>query len=92
LNAAVWGLYQTARKLDREGSVTRGKIVDLWKEEFKREVAYYVAYQFGDGFRAWQTVGPSLFDKLRIGDAVMVRFLPDAPQFSRPEWRDTFAP
>jgi hypothetical protein len=86
LSAATWSLFQTARKLDREGSVTRGEIVDLWKEEYKREVAYNVAYQFGDGLRAWQTVGPSLFEKLHIGDAVVVRFLPDAPQFSRPEW------
>jgi hypothetical protein len=86
LSAAAWGLLGTARELDRKGSVTLGKIVGLWKEEYKREVAYYVAYQFGDGVRAWQTVGQSLYDQLRVGDAVIIRFLPDAPQFSRPEW------
>jgi hypothetical protein len=92
LSVAAWGLFQTSRKLDREGSVTEGKIIDLWKEEFKKEVAYYVAYQFGDGVRAWQTVEQSLYEQLRVGDAVMIRFLPGAPQFSRPEWRDIFVP
>lgn len=45
-----------------------------------------MVYEFGQGFRAKEGVQRSNFEKLHVGDVVMIRFLPDNPQFSRPEW------
>jgi hypothetical protein len=86
LSAAAWDLYLVARKLDRHGCVTQGRITWLWKERGTEGTSYHVAYEFGQGFRAQEGVQRSHFEKLHVGDVITVRFLPDTPQFSRPEW------
>ena len=86
LSAAAWNLYLTARKLDRHGCVTQGRITWLWKERGTEGTSYHVAYEFGQGFRAQEGVQRSHFEQLHVGEVITVRFLPDAPQFSRPEW------
>jgi hypothetical protein len=86
LSVAAWNLYLTARKLDRHGCVMQGRITWLWKERGTEGASYHVAYEFGQGFRAQEGVQRSHFEQLHVGEVITVCFLPDAPQFSRPEW------
>ncbi len=76
--------YRRAKRLDEQGQITQGQIVEAWvKASSDAPNEYYVIYQFGDGMQATQQVEDREFQKLNVGTAVAVRYLPDDPQCSR---------
>ena len=86
LSVGAWAQFQTARELEQSGSIVQGTIVDKWIEVIEGSKLYSVTYRFGSNWEARTTIKPSAYEKLRVGDAVMVRFLPREPKISRPEW------
>lgn len=76
--------FLKARKLDINGQITSGSIIDVrMKTGIFRRKYYYVIYQFGDHGKAVQEVKASVYRSLRIGDAVEVKYLASDPNCSR---------
>jgi hypothetical protein len=79
-----------AGQLARQGQVTQGLVVDRWTEkDSDGDTVYVVAYRFNAPGHPPVTIAEyfhrGLFDKLQMGAAVPVRYLPDKPQTCRLE-------
>jgi hypothetical protein len=73
-----------ARKLDRRGQTTEGKVVAKWtKTDADDDRNCFLAYQFGDGQEAFQKVSWKDYRQYQIGDAITVVHLPEDPSLSR---------
>ncbi len=94
----AWRINQTNQALERNGQFAKGVITDLWLEwdDDNWQDLYFVAYQFAEGFQAYQVFRSafgsaserSLPTKLDIGDRVTVRYVVTNPKFSRiEEWK-----
>lgn len=94
----AWRLNQRNQALERNGQFTLGVITDLWLEwdDDNSQDLYFVAYQFAEGFQAYQvflsafgSASESLLPtKLNIGDRVTVRYVVKNPKFSQiEEWK-----
>ena len=94
----AWKMNQRNQGLKHNGQLTPGIITDLWFEsdDENRKDLYFVAYQFAEGFQAYQVFHSGfgsatkslLPTKLHIGDRVIVRYVVTNPEFSRiEEWR-----
>ncbi len=78
--------YQRARRLDLQGRLTQGTIVDRWVKEHSDEPdEHFVTYEIGPGVRVMQKVKDREFPTLTTGAPVPVRYLPDDPTCSRME-------
>lgn len=79
-----------AGQLGRQGQVAQGLVVDRWTEtDSDGDKVYVVAYRFNALGHPPVTIAEyfhrGLFDKLQLGEAVRVRYLPDKPQTCRLE-------
>ncbi|MEW6496466.1 MAG: pentapeptide repeat-containing protein [Cyanobacteriota bacterium] len=94
----AWRINQRNQGLKYNGQLTPGKITDLWfvSDDENRKDFYFVAYQFAEGFQAYQVFHSGfgsaseglLPTKLHIGDRVIVRYVVTNPEFSRiEEWK-----
>ncbi len=94
----AWRINQRNQALECNGQFTLGVITDLWFEwdDESRQDLYFVAYQFAEGFQAYQVFRSAfgsaseglLPTSLNIGDRVRVRYVVKNPKFSRiEEWK-----
>jgi len=94
----AWRINQRNQALERNGQFTSGIITDLWFEwdDENRQDLYFVAYQFAEGFQAYQVFRSAfgsaseglLPTSLDIGYRVTVRYVVKNPKFSRiEEWK-----
>lgn len=93
----AWRINHRNQALDRNGQFTQGVITDLWFEtDDNWQDLYFVAYQFGEGFQAYQVFRSAfglaseglLPTKLKVGDRITVRYVAKNPKFSRIEaWK-----
>jgi hypothetical protein len=73
-----------ARKLDRQGQTTEGKVVAKWtKTDADDDRDCFLAYAFGDEQEAFQKVSVKDYRQYEIGDAITVVYLPEDPTLSR---------
>jgi hypothetical protein len=94
----AWRINQRNQALERNGKFTSGVITDLWleRDDENSQDLYFVAYQFAEGFQAYQVFRSAfgsaseglLPTSLNIGDRVRVRYVVKNPKFSRiEEWK-----
>jgi hypothetical protein len=73
-----------ARKLDRRGQSTEGKVVAMWtKTDADDDRDCFLAYQFGDGQEVFQKVNWKVYRQYETGDSITVVYLPEDPTLSR---------
>lgn len=80
--------WQEARdmiELARNGKLTVGKVVDRWQDLGSDGQQFFIAYEYGHGYRAFQDVPQKDFIQLYPGCQVFVRYLPEKPRVSRME-------
>lgn len=79
-------VVRIARKLEREGVIVQGVIIDRWVEESGEAYVYCIGYRFSYMESMWvgkNVVESSPYNKLEIGDSVEILFLPRNPSISR---------
>jgi len=76
-----------ARKLDREGILTDGVIIDKWKSRGGFSSYHNLGYRYGEKntYSAYQQVRNRTFRSFALLDKVKVRHLPNDPDASRLE-------
>lgn len=75
-----------ARELDKNGMTTHGTVMHkLEARDHDRQLHCDIKYEYGDGYQAWQKVSPDVYESLRVGDTVPVRYLLRDPKYSRME-------
>ncbi len=74
-------------RLDRDGVEGRSRVMDLLVEtSAKGELTYYVVYEVPQSFVVRHTISREQYDRLKVGMAVAVRYVPDDPKIFQPEW------
>jgi hypothetical protein len=86
LSWALFKDYRTAQRLDDEGVPTTTPLLDCWQEETSDSVLYYVAYTLPGVGPVRQLVEKAMYDRLHVGDAVRLVYLPDRPKTFRVQW------
>ena len=75
-----------ARKLDRHGRTTEGRIVAKWTQtDADDDRNCFLAYRFGDEQEAFQKVSWKDYRQYQTGDAITVVYLQEDPTLSRLE-------
>ena len=75
-----------ARKLDRQGQTTEGKVVGKWTQtDADDDRNCFLAYAFGDEQEAFQKVSWKDYQQYQTGDAITVVYLQEDPTLSRLE-------
>ncbi len=79
---------RTFMVLKSKGEVTQAIVFDRWEESGSDSNSYYVAYAYqvpGFGKKIFTNVEQSIkaFRKLKIGDKVALRYLPDDPKIGK---------
>ena len=74
-----------ARRLDCEGVLVEGMIVHRYAQYSDDYLYHYVVYSFSHAHQAKQEVLERDYERLQVGDRVMIRHLPSKPRYSRLE-------
>ena len=80
---------RTFMVLKSKGEATQAIVFDRWEESDSDGSSYYIAYAYkapGYGNKIFTNAEQSLkaFQKLKIGDKVALRYLPDDPKMVKP--------
>ncbi len=78
--------YRTAQRLDDEGIPTATPLLDCWQEENSDSVIYYAAYELPGVGPVRQIVDKATYERLHVGDALRLVYLPDRPKTFRVQW------
>lgn len=81
----AWQEVQDKIELARHGKLTVGKIVGGWRGTDSDGPEFFVAYEYGNGYRAFQDVSWEDSRRLYPGSRVSVLYLPEKPRVSRME-------
>lgn len=96
--------YLVSERLEREGLETRAVITNVYSREetrtrrgtarrprYEKVTVHYLDYRFSVGGRDYEETRVRRYDNLmtaRPGDSLLVRYLPDNPDVSRPVRRE----
>jgi hypothetical protein len=85
LGGKVMAAYHLSPRLQEEGVTTQGVITQRWIEyaDDHNNDQYYVAYLFPGGVETKTKVQPFTYERLQVGNAVTVYYLPTAPTISQ---------
>lgn len=75
-----------AQRLDTEGVTVTTSIVDLYESSDSDGSSYYVAYEVPSRGHIRHGVSRGIYRRLRVGETITVRYLPDNPKLFRPVW------
>jgi hypothetical protein len=74
--------YRRAVRLEQQGLTVMVEVLDLWEQPGDGS-SYYAAYQLPGGTPFRHKISYSVYKRLRVGDRVAVRYLPDQPRLFR---------
>lgn len=78
--------YQNVLMLDSVGEIAQGMIIDCWEDRSGEMSEFFVICQFRNDFEIKAKINLKIFERLNTGDLVKIRYLPENPHISRPEW------
>ncbi len=86
----AWGQqmeYGRAMRLEQEGIEGQSTVKDLYFETGSKGArTYYVAYELPNRMVIRHSVNEGLYKRLRLGDPIPLRYVPDEPAIFRPQW------
>jgi ABC-type uncharacterized transport system fused permease/ATPase subunit len=75
--------YYVALKLEKNGDLAEGIIINKWVDTLERRALYYVSYRFHEDMEAWDVISKGLYQNLSKGCNVPIRYLQHDPSVSR---------
>lgn len=70
-------------RLEQYGEIGRAVITDKWRKKSSEDEDYWMAFEYGDGYRAKMRLSYRGYRNVVIGDEIMVDYLPGQPQVVR---------
>ncbi|MGD8621612.1 MAG: hypothetical protein PVH60_06665 [Anaerolineales bacterium] len=70
-------------RLDQNGQVSKAVVINKWRKSSSEDEDYWMAFEYGDGWRAKLRLNRKSFQSVSIGDEIMVEYLPEHPEISR---------
>ncbi|MDF1499229.1 MAG: hypothetical protein P1P76_02020 [Anaerolineales bacterium] len=75
--------FLNSLRLDQGGELAKARVIDKWRKRGSEVEDYWIAYEYGEQLRARARLMNRDFQRLEVGDDLMVEYLPGNPTVTR---------